>query len=928
MIDNTDSKALTQVEPGPLARSWRDGPAELHRGASVGRYLIVKPLARGAMGQVYVAYDSKLDRKLALKLVGARRPHKDAASDEARLLREAYALGKLNHPNVVHVYDVGTHQGEVFIAQELVEGTDLRTWLKAGRRSWQEAREVFLQAAEGLAAAHEAGLVHRDFKPANVLLGSDGRVRVADFGLARASRGTLGSSDSDSISRSTGKETGESTGSLDEKLTRTGSTVGTPAYMAPEQHAGELVDEQADQFAFCVALCEALYGQRPFRKVALGARPSAAASGEVELPTRTTQVPGWLHRILHRGLRDDPQDRFPSMRELKAALRDDPARRRRRVGVGVGVGVAVALAAFATQTSWQRQQRRCQGVGQNASTLWGETEQKKVRNAIQATGVPYADDTWRRLEHIVGEYVATWSTARTGACLLRVKTGGQANTGLRRVDCLELAEEALSGLIEVLVHADVTVVERAVSAAEHLPRLEDCDDNDKLRGLPPPPDDPLAAGEVASLRRKLARVTAQRVAGKHDQARIALSPVQERAKALADPALLAEVLYERGRVEEGLGEHEDAVKSLAEAEMHGEAGRHDRVRAEASVRLVFLHGWGLMGFERAVQWNQRSAAIIARLGGDDLLEGWQHVNYGWALLTEVRSQDAEAEFRRGLVKLGRRLGPMRPDLAWPHNGLGNALLTQGRYNETIEHLQKAANIARLGRGAEHPEYAWMLYAVAQAMFEQGRRAEAANLAATTLAIRKRALGPDNVLVAVDRTLLGTALAKTGRASDALAMLDKNIAILERMEGAGGTQQAALVDALDARGRALLRMGRNREAASSFERAMGLAKGTQGVSPCTLEWTRTALARAYLALEHLPAAVHQGKTATAELEELSCNPPYKAGAAFVLAQSLWASGGSRERAIAAATDARKTYSRLEYYQQELAEVDRWLAEHGA
>ena len=253
--------------------------ADVVRGSSLGRYIVLDRVGEGGMGIVYTAYDPELNRRVAIKLVRAVASKSTSAKDrQARLLREAQAMARLSHPNVIAVHDVGTYGEQVFIAMELVDGTTLKEWLKQARRSWREIVEVFLAAGKGLAAAHAAGLVHRDFKPSNVLVGKDGRVRVMDFGVARP------------VSTADDKVPGESPfAEVDVALTRVGSVVGTPRYMAPEQRGGQPVDPRSDQFSFCASLYEALYGES-----ALAAeRAASQAHGSHEAPAGSS-VPRWV----------------------------------------------------------------------------------------------------------------------------------------------------------------------------------------------------------------------------------------------------------------------------------------------------------------------------------------------------------------------------------------------------------------------------------------------------------------------------------------------------------------------------------------------------------------------------------------------------------------------------------------------------------
>ncbi len=291
---------LAQAQPSPGAEASSEGtpsadsrgplPALPERmlspGRRLGRYILLRPLGVGGMGVVYAAYDSELARTVALKL-----------------LREARAMARLTSPYVLPVYDVGTWREQVFVTMELVEGGTLTHWLAEQPRGWREVRRVFLEAGRGLAAAHAAGLVHRDFKPDNVLVGADGRGRVTDFGLARSTQASA---------PPPGTEEGTPSGLQEPSLTRQGTLMGTPAYMSPEQLAGLPVDARSDQFSFCVALYEGLHGHRPFAGDSRESLEQSIRAGTLRpLPART-RVPAWLRRVVLRGLSADPQGRFSS----------------------------------------------------------------------------------------------------------------------------------------------------------------------------------------------------------------------------------------------------------------------------------------------------------------------------------------------------------------------------------------------------------------------------------------------------------------------------------------------------------------------------------------------------------------------------------------------------------------------------------------
>lgn len=296
----SDSQPATDSSPGPGRKAQR-----------IGRYFVLRKLGQGGMGVVYAAFDEELDRKIAIKLLHDSQVQ--SVERRSRIIREAQAMARVSHPNVVHVYEVGEFKEHIYIAMEFVEGTTLSNWQRD--RPWEEVLRVYICAGQGLLAAHRAGLVHRDFKPDNVLVGPDSQPRVADFGLARA--------DGSEVPQATERGPIPS-GMLSSPLTEDGMLLGTPAYMSPEQFAGEATDARSDQWSFCAALYQALYGQTPFAGEDLTGLSDNVHHGRLRPVPANSQVPMVISETLRRGLEVAPEDRFPSMAELLAALDIDP----------------------------------------------------------------------------------------------------------------------------------------------------------------------------------------------------------------------------------------------------------------------------------------------------------------------------------------------------------------------------------------------------------------------------------------------------------------------------------------------------------------------------------------------------------------------------------------------------------------------------
>ncbi|MEM6295472.1 MAG: protein kinase [Myxococcota bacterium] len=411
----------------------------------IGRFTVLGRLGQGAMSVVYAAYDDELDRKVALKLL---RPEGNDAQASARLRREAQAIARLSHPNVVPVYEVGEHDGELFIAMEFVRGATLRTWLETAR-GWPELRDVLQQAAQGLAAAHEAGIVHRDFKPENVMVGDDGRVRVLDFGVA-----ALG-------------ESGQHRDDAGVLQTRAGTLIGTPAYMAPEGLARRVVDARGDQFSFCVVALEAASGRRPFEGETIEALQRAVETG----PSSSTGAdlsPG-VRAALLQGLSSDPEARHASMAPLLRAL-DPPAAPRWRTPVVTSlVGAGVLAGAW----SMSRTDDRCRTAEADLAAVWGSQARSEATRALADAQPPVALGTWTDATLALDGYADRWLNARTEAC---ERGPDDDETALQVALCFEWALSDLGRVVDPLREGAASVAEDVPSRVASLFDPGQCSD--------------------------------------------------------------------------------------------------------------------------------------------------------------------------------------------------------------------------------------------------------------------------------------------------------------------------------------------------------------------------------------------------------------------------------------------------------------------
>ena len=929
----------------------------LERGTAVGRYLILERLGEGGMGVVYAAHDPELDRRVALKLLRPDRAAKEAA---LRLQREAQAIARLSHPNVVAVYDSGTFGDQVFVAMELVEGRTVRQWLTAERRSWREIVTVFVAAGRGLAAAHAAGLAHRDFKPDNVLLGQDGRVRVVDFGLARPVGEPAGGSPADVSPVS-------SSGILSSQLTELGAAMGTPSYMAPEQLRGEAADARSDQFSFCVALYEALYGERPFPGRTPMESAAAALRGEVREEPSGLRVPARLRAVLLRGLSLDPERRFPSMAELLDQLERDPAARRRQWLAAAAI-LLVAGALFASLGYFQaRREQLCGGAEEKLAGVWDPAAKERVRRAFLGTRTPFAAGAWKGVEPILDGYVQRWSGMRREACEATRVRGEQSEDLLdRRMLCLDQRLEEVQALTGIFERADAQVVEKAVRAASDLGRLERCADVQALTARVPLPVDPGLRTRVGAVERSLARAKALRGAGKYTEALAVAREAAGQAKGLEYPPVQAEALYRLGDLEEKAGLFEPAERTLREAVAKAEAAGDDEVKARSAIALLHVLGEDQGRFDRAHEWEGLVAGILQRLGKNEELRAGFANELGFLYEAEGRYPESLAKHQEAAAIRRRLLGDRDPEVAGVLGNAGVALYGLGRYPEAMATFQDALKIQEAALGPEHPEVASTLNRIGGTLFAQGRYEEAVRYHRRALAIREAALGPKHRLVADVLSNLGSDLDELGRFDEARGYLERALRIRLEIFGRTHPDVAAALDnlgaveanqrrwpealshhrqALEVRlatvgrehpktaltlhnlGNVFNLQGRYGEALPYFKQALAIEEKTLGADHPEVAVELTVIADIERRMGHPERVVETLERALKIMEAQELEPGDVARTRFALAQALWDVGRDTDRALQLARQARQDLLSLgEKDKVALAEVEAWLAEH--
>jgi tetratricopeptide (TPR) repeat protein len=790
------------MAPPPEKEVGSQAGVILERGQTIDRFVVLGLVGRGGMGEVYAAYDPELDRKVAIKLLRARG---DAADGRTRLLREAQAIAKLQHPNVVVVYDVGTFGESIFIAMEFVEGRTVTAWLHAGQRTRREIMDVYLAAGRGLAAAHAAGLVHRDFKPDNVMVTVDGQVRVMDFGLARhvgeapeePPPAPLPSSSAEHVAETFDpafdpeatadlrrgiRDTGPASGKyLSLKLTQTGAMLGTPAYMSPEQFDVRPTDARTDQFSFCVALYEALYGARPFEGASFVALMTSVTTGDVSPPPAKSRVPGWIRRVLLRGLSKQPAGRYESMAALLRALETDPTVRARRIATGVALLACLALGGVAVRRGAGGPQTMCRGGQEHFAGVWetgGRPSARKdaIAAAFAKTGKPYAGQAFASVTRLLDEYVGKWIRADVDACEATRVRGEQSDEVLDlRMACLRERLTNVRALTDLFANADAQVVENAVGAASALPTLDRCSDVASLKAVIKPPDDPATSARVGALRGDLARLSALRDAGHCADAKKMEGGLVAAARAAGYKPLLAETLLAAAMLGDACGDQATMFERFREAFAVAVEAHHDEVAASSAILFGGVLGDRARQLDLGRDWLRIGRALLARVGDRPQLEAWAFNSEAMNFAADGQGAAGVEAFRRAYELKARVLGKDAFDTIIGLINVGVGLQYAGRCDEAVATDTAGRDAMSRILGVDHPAVALASSNAGECLNTLGRYAEARVDFERALGIWRRA-GSDVTFQSYALTGLGIALLGEGKPEQATEPLEEALRI--------------------------------------------------------------------------------------------------------------------------------------------------------
>ncbi|MCR9160274.1 MAG: protein kinase domain-containing protein [Nannocystaceae bacterium] len=902
--------------------SGRSAPSlQLERGASVGRYVILDVVGEGGMGIVYAAYDPELDRKLALKLLRTASSERRAERRRLRLIREAQAMARLSHANVITVHDVGTIDDQVFVAMEFIEGCSLADWIRMDH-DWRHVVDVFVQAGEGLAAAHAAGLVHRDFKPDNVMLTGEHRAVVTDFGLARAAgrREASESRDPEGLG-------GPSRASLSTTVTAVGAIMGTPAYMSPEQHEGRPVDARSDQFAFAVALYEALYGVRPFPGDDVASLAYNVGAGNVRPAPSRSQVPTWLRHVMLRALSVEPSARYPSMVELLESLRRDRPGRRRWPWVGVGVGVVVTGSAFAGGAWLDEPADPCADGESQLGAVLGREARAPVERVFRGSSLPFAAEGWPAVDAMLADYAQGWLETYEAFC-----EGSEAlseDVRRSRSECLQRRLGDADALLDVLRAGDPRALESALGGVSQLRSPARC------RFVPATP-----TGASPALYDDLARVTALERLGMTELGLHEARELVERAEGSQDAGVQAEARIRLASLERAAGRSELAEFNYKEALGIALGSSNDAVAADAAVALVDLVGSDSSRTREAAGWagiavalqqrasapaDDRAALLIARAtlldasgradasrrplrdavdlleethGGQDVRVAALWERLGRHALASRDSQAARALFDRALSVVEAAYGAQHPRTAGLERALGEVALLDGDLERAAEAFARTLGVLERYPAVVPRAETMLLQASvdmargelegAEATLDRIGRldglprdvAQRASMTLARLALRRgdvdgalreartsrsglRGVELESLQCGLD-TVVADALLREGDWAEAQEILERAIESLERVEG---DSSESLAEPLTVRGELLLERMLPARALGDLERALTLRQALDGYGTARTEF---ALARALVAVD--PGSKRAADLAQQSLGRLDVREP--------------------------------------------------------
>ena len=848
------------------------------------------------MGTVWRAYDPKLRREVAVKQMQATTL---GVERSRRLVAEARAMAKISHPNVVSVFDVETlDDGRLVLVMEYVPGSTLRTWLRGRPRDWPEVVAAFVEAGRGLVAAHAAGVLHRDFKPSNVLVAEEpgrdrGLVKVTDFGLAKAHVGPERYPSAEGLAPSGDR----SSLSVPPPRTIAGAVLGTPRYMSPEQHRAEPLTPATDQYALCVSLWEALNDARLF-------------GDEARLEDKLAPLPAWRNpavprRIVDavgRGLAVDPEERWPGLEALLDMLEHRPRRDRWIVaGLGGLVLGGLAIAGLVRDPSPPgAPDLRCTGARKQLGGAWDEDTRQAVAEAVRGVPMPFAERSWQRVAERLDGYAEAWVAMHTESCEATTLRGEQSSEVMDlRMVCLRRAQQSLRAVAGVLRDADADVVQRVNGVLGGLPPLDRCADVEALRAqvVPPSREEVDAVEAVNGL---LAQAQAARAAGRLDEARATLDQADTRLATVAYEPVRTEVVLERGALDQESGEFERAERELTEALGRASRWRQWSAMQRAAEALLVVVGISQQRPSEALRYRAVAEGLAE---GDPIARAGVHHNVGVLLRHHGELEQAEAELRRAIELHRQQPGAIASELAGMANDLANVLFDRGRYVEAEAQSRRSVDEHRATLGDGHPSTVVARSNRARALLALNELEQAEAEYRECARVLEQSFGPVHPVVLTMRGNLAAVFMAQGKHAQTEAELR---AVLELEREALGDEHPRIAQRYSSIGATLHAQGKLAEA--EVEHRRGLAAALQALEPDhpLVAHIRFNLAAALRERGQLVEAGEHGRAALAiQTDKLGAEHPDVAETRCLIAEILLARG----RADEAVEPATRAWERL-------------------
>ena len=812
------------TRPSMRGEGFIQGESNLRGGDLVGRYVVLGVIGAGGMGIVYLAYDPELDRRVALKVLRPEFSHLDTVGPS--LLQEAKSMARLQDPNVCTVYEVGTAKKLVFIAMEYIDGETLSGWLESKPRTWKEVVEVMIQAGRGLDAAHRNGIVHRDFKPDNIMIDQSGRVRVMDFGVSETAvrkPGTRQTPDEDAPRR-------DNFSSL---------VVGTPGYMAPEQLNAKPVDQRCDQFSYCATLYKTLYGQLPYQGHTLRELREAFENNTLVETENPKGVPHWLRQIILRGISIDPDKRFPSVGNLVEQLLLVP-RRRHMMAYGALAAIVLLAVVGTTVLLAGRSSDRpkpCRGANDRVATVWNSQIRGQVQQGLLASGLPNAERMWNLVDDNMSRYTSNWVTMHTDACEATRVRGEQSTEMLDlRMLCLDGRLREVKALAAVLAEGDRDVAQHGAEAVLALSDLSRCQARQNLLLADPEPDDPTVKQRLNEMRGILATVKARYDAASYRDALPVAEKLTEETSTVGYGPFTAEAQLMLGKLRGKLGELEKAEATLIDAVVTAKSSGAELFEAEALIALVRYIGWEGGNIAAGWQWARFAEAVLIHTGGDSRLQA-RLARRRSALYYQEGNYQASYELNKQALDIAlRALGEDDPDVI---DALINVSGLDGILNDVesgIEKTEKAAKEAERVLGEGHPMVAEAINNMANLYVRKGDLELARDNYQRAMDIWEGSLGADHPSISIALNNLGRIADADDETEEAIALYERALAIEEKSLGKDHRKSAITLASL---GAAYLNNGNLAKAQPILKRALKVFGDSEEVGVAE---TRFSLAR--------------------------------------------------------------------------------------